>query len=134
MLRPYSNISKEDIDTWKEKRTSRGAQITEIIRRVYKLNNEALNQFKKGITEIIKYRDMAVHPSGELKNACPRPDIPVGVDWKFSAYRFTNAATCFQSTMKMFIYLYETKCKEDSINKDMENIFLSLQELGVVSK
>ncbi len=134
MLRPYANISKKDIDKWKEKRTSRGVQITEIIRRVYKLKNETLNQFKKVITEIIKYRDIAVHPSGELKNACPRPDIPVGVDWKFSAYRFTNAATCFQSTMKMFIYLHETKCKEDSINKDMENIFLSLQELGVVSK
>jgi len=76
---------------------------------------------------------MAVHPAGELKNACTRPDIPVAVDWKFSEYKFTNASNCFESTMKMFIYWYENKCKEESINISIVNIFMSLQELGMVT-
>jgi hypothetical protein len=75
---------------------------------------------------------MAVHPASELKNAITRSDIAVGVDWKFSAYRFQNASTCFDSTMKMFGYLYENKCKEESVNVSITNIFLALQELGVV--
>lgn len=133
MLRPHAKISQKDIDSWKNNGTSRGAQITEVIRRVYKIKGETLKEFKRGITQIIKFRDMAVHPASELKNACTRPDIPVGVDWKFSAYKFTNASNCYESTMKMFIYLYEKKCKEESINIGIVNIFMSLQELGVVT-
>jgi hypothetical protein len=98
------------------------------------LKGETLNKFKSGITEIIKFREMAVHPAGELKNACTRPDIPVAVYWKFAAYKFTNAEICFESTMNMFIYLYENKCKEESINISIVNIFESLQELGVVTR
>lgn len=75
---------------------------------------------------------MAVHPANELKNAMTRPDISVGVDWKFSAYKFQNASNCFESTIKMLVYLYENKCKEESVNVSIENIFLALQELGVV--
>lgn len=132
MLRPHAKISQEDIDKWKNNGTSRGAQISEVIKRVYKIRGETFKEFKRGITEIIKFRDMAVHPTSELKNACTRPDISVGVDWKFSAYKFTNASNCFESTMKMFIYLHENKCKEESVNVGIANIFLALQELGVV--
>jgi hypothetical protein len=133
MLRPYAKVSQEDIDTWKSKGTSRGAQISEILRRVYKIKGETFKAFKKNITEIIKFRDMAVHPASELKNAITRPDIAAAVDWKFVAYRFQNASTCFDSTMKMFCYLYENKCIEDSVNLSITNIFLALQELGVVA-
>ncbi len=132
ILRPYAKLSQKDMDAWKSKGTSRGAQISEIIRRVYKIKGETFKAFKKNITEIIKFRDMAVHPASELKNAITRPDISVGVDWKFSAYKYTNASNCFESTMKMFIYLYENKSKQESVNINIENIFLALQELGVV--
>ncbi len=132
MLRPHAKISQQDILRWKNNGTSRGAQITEVIRRVYKIKGETLKEFKKGITQIIKFRDMAVHPTSELKNACIRPDIPVGVDWKFSAYKYTNASNSFESTMKMFIYLYDNKCSEEHVNLSISNIFLALQELDVV--
>ena len=132
MLRPHAKISQNDIHKWKNNGTNRGAQISEVIRCVYKIKGETFKEFKRCITEIIKFRDMAVHPASELKNACTRPDISVGVDWKFSAYKFTNASNCFESTMKLFIYLFENKCKEDSVNTSIANIFMSLQELGVV--
>ena len=133
LLRPHAKISQADIDKWKEKRTSRGDQIAEIIRRVFKIKSETLKEFKKGIKNIIKFRDMAVHPTNEIRRSCVRPDVPVGVDWLFSAYKFANASNCFTSTMQMFVYLYEQKCKVQKVDNAIENIFLALQELGVVT-
>lgn len=132
MLRPNASISEQDIQNWKRKRTNRGAQIFEVIRRSYRLSNDISKQFKSAITQIIKFRDMAVHPSLELKNAVLRPEISVGVDWRFSAFRFENAKNCLESTLNIFIYLYEHPRLIKANNEAMQNIFLALQELGVV--
>jgi len=131
-LRPYAKLSESDIEHWKEKKTSRAKQIAEVIRRVYALDKSVFEQFRQAIIDIIKYRDLAVHPSLELKNACSRPDIPVGVDWKFAAYRYQNSEACFNSTVQMLGYLYEKKCSEQAVVDQMENVFSALQELKVV--
>jgi hypothetical protein len=133
-LRPFANVRRADIDAWKTNKTARERQILEVIRRVYKLGSDATAQFGQNIAEILKYRDMAVHPSLELKRTCDRPDIPVGVDWKFAAYRYPNAATCFDVTMKMVLYLYERKTENDACNQQMENIVKALEQLGVVRR
>ena len=79
-LRPFSKISEEDIKVWRENKTSRTAQIAEVIRRVYKLEKDVFKAFKTNIKSIIEYRDQAVHPTHEIKRTCTRPDVPVGVD------------------------------------------------------
>ena len=95
-------------------------------------SNDVSKEMKSSITQIIKFRDMAVHPSLELKNAVLRPDISVGVDWRFSAFRFENARNCLDSTLKIFIFLYEYPRSIKANDGAMKNIFLALQELGVV--
>lgn len=77
---------------------------------------------------------MAVHPSLELKNACSRPDISVGVDWKFSAYRYSNAVWCLTSTINMIVYLYEHRSGREEADKSISNIIEALEELNVVHK
>lgn len=132
MLRPYAKLSESDISSWKSNKTGRAKQITEVIRRVYRLDRENFDEFKRSISQIIKFRDLGVHPSLELKNSCTRPDLSLDVDWKFSAYRFSNANNCFESTMKMMIHLLGRTCSEEKVDAAMKNIFLALQELGVV--
>ena len=77
---------------------------------------------------------MAVHPSLELKNACARPDIQVGVDWKFSAYRFSTAEVCLTNTINMIVYLYEHKSGIDDVDQSFSNIIEALEELKVVHR
>lgn len=132
MLRPNTRISEQDIKAWKHKRTSRGAQIFEIIRRSYRLSNETSKQIKALISQIIKMRDMAVHPSLELKNVAFRPEISVGVDWRFSLFRFENAKACLESTLDIFIHLHEHPRQIKANSVTMENIFRALYELDVV--
>jgi hypothetical protein len=131
-LRPYSKLSESDIAKWKDNKTARAKQIAEVIRRVYNIEKDIFSQIKKSIKEIIKYRDLAVHPSLDLQNALPRPDLPVGVDWKFCFYRFQNSEACFNSTMQILMYLYQNECSETVVTDQIKNIFDALLELKVV--
>lgn len=133
-LKPFAHIIQSDIEAWKIKRTSRSAQIAEVIRRVYKLDNTTFKAFKQNIKSFMDLRDQAVHPSHEIKRTCTRPDIPVGVDWRFSAYRYSNALICYRTTMNMFVHLYEKGSKEKEVNENMENIFEALKELKLVNE
>jgi len=45
-LRPFAKIGKADIEVWRDNKTSRAAQIAEIIRRVYKLEKDVFAAFK----------------------------------------------------------------------------------------
>ncbi len=132
-LREFAKLTQADIQSWKDNGTARDRQIAEVIRRVYKLDAHATGQFKQNISEILKYRDMAVHPSLELKQACSRPDIPVGVDWKFSAYKYSNAARCFKSTMEMLLHLHERKSGISDVDQQMANVVKALVQLKVVT-
>lgn len=133
-LRPFAKISQPDINAWRDTKTSRAAQIAEIIRRAYKQEKSAFNAFKLNIKSIVQFRDQAVHPTHEIRRTCTRPDISVGVDWRFSAYRYDNAAIAYRRTMEMFIHLHENPAAEKKVTENMENIFKALRELGLVSE
>jgi hypothetical protein len=132
MLRPYAKISEEEIDRWREKRTGRGVQISAVVGRVLKPGNKQAKEISESITEIVKLRDMAVHPTLHLKSAQPRSDLGVAVDWKFAVYRFTSAQMCFDATMRILLFARQQKNLDQRLSLDFNNIFEALEELGVV--
>lgn len=134
MLKPFAKLSEEDIKRWKEKKTGRSKQIAEVIRRSLKLKKQNTKEVKKAVNQIIKFRDVAVHPTLELKNAVAHPEIGVGVDWKFVAYRYSNASRCFETTMQILVLANSTEALDEELKAAFTNIFEALQELGVVRK
>jgi hypothetical protein len=58
----------------------------------------------------------------------------VAVDWKFSAYRFTNAEVCFNNTVKLVAYLYENGSISTKVDESLSNIIEALEELKVVQR
>ncbi len=133
-LRPFAKISDEDIKAWKKNKTPRSAQIIEITRRVYKIQGVHLKEIKKVVKETTALRDNAVHPNHALKRTMERPDIPVGVDWRFCAYRYENASTCYSNAIDILLYLYEKGSPDELVNENMENIFRSLREMGLADQ
>jgi hypothetical protein len=133
-LRPHANISAQEISAWRDNKTARYKQVIEVIRRIYKVKSDTLNDFRECIKQIFKFRDKAVHPSLELQQACTRPDIAVGVDWKFSAYRYSNSKWCLTNTIIMIVYLYEHKSGLEEVDNSVSNIIDALEELQVVSR
>lgn len=133
-LRPHAKITDADIQKWKDKKTKRATQITEIIRRVYKVDNAKLPDLTQKIESVISYRDKAVHPSFRLERTCIRPDIPVGVDWKFSLYRYSNAKQCLVTTMTILLYLYEKNSGTREVDDEMERIVAALEQLNLIQR
>lgn len=133
-LKPFAKLSQQEMESWRKNKTSRAAQIAEVIRRVYNLSKSDFTAFKKNIKSILEYRDKAVHPTHSMKQTCTRPDIPVGIDWRFSAYRYDNAAICYNRTLEMLVHLYGINAEKDQVNDNMENIFKALKEFGLVAE
>jgi hypothetical protein len=133
-LKEHTNITREEIDNWKEKRTARHSQIVEVIRRSYKLDKHLVKAAKLNIKSIMDYRDKVVHSSHEIKHTCTRPDIPVSVDWRFSAYKYTNALIAWKCTVELFTLLYDKKSQNEKVNENMESIIEALIEFKLVTK
>jgi hypothetical protein len=133
-LKEHTNITREEIDKWKNNGTARHSQIVEVIRRSYKLDNHFVKAAKLNIKSIMDYRDKVVHSSHEIKYTCTRPDIPVSVDWRFSAYKYTNALIAWKRTMELFTLLYDKKSQNEKVNENMESIIEALIEFKLVTK
>lgn len=132
-FRPYAKLEPTLVQKWRSNKTSRATQIAEVLRRVFKYKKDLHAQIKKNIAAIIQARDQAVHPSLELKNTCNRPDIPVGVDWKFAMYRYPNSEKCFKSMIELLSFLHGKGSANPEVKIQLDNVFEALQELGVVS-
>jgi len=133
-LRPYAKLTNSEIQKMRDNKTKRAAHITEIIRRVYKIDRKKLPDLTQKVESVISYRDRAVHPSFKLERTCTRPDIPVGVDWKFSLYRYSNAKQCLVTTMTVFLHLYEKKSGTREVDEEMERIVAALEQLNLIQR
>lgn len=133
-LKPFAKLEASQLEAWKTNRTKRSAQIAEVARRVFRLDNSIGKAFRENIGMIIDARDQAVHPTFQLKEACSRPDLDVAVDWKFATYRYENALVCYKSCAEMIVHLIEKKSGVPEVDSEMERISEALQELGVVKR
>lgn len=90
-LRDKTNIDKETIEVWRAKRTARHRQIAEVLRRAFSLKPKPSVVLRNNLQQIFKFRDLAVHPSGNATAPVLHPELGTGVEWRFGAFRADNA-------------------------------------------
>jgi hypothetical protein len=78
-------------DAWRKNRTARHAQISEVLRLAFDIGPESFDQLRTGIKEIIRFRDLAVHPSSKPKTPILHPALNAHVEWRFVAFSSDNA-------------------------------------------
>jgi hypothetical protein len=91
MIQPHVKLPTGTAERWRTKRTARYVQVTEVIRRGFKIRQAAIVELRKSLKEIYRVRDMAVHPSGRIEMAVVHPELDVGVEWRFALFRSQNA-------------------------------------------
>lgn len=79
----------------------RYARITDTLRRGCKLRNEQVGQIRTCLKELFKYRDWAVHPPADFRQAYLHEDLALGVEWRFIAYSARNARLLFDMVVKL---------------------------------
>jgi hypothetical protein len=90
-LRDKTNISSETVQVWRQKRTARYKQIAEVLHRAFAIIPRDCVKLRQTLREILKVRDMAVHPLGNVAAPVLHPELQVGVEWRFALFRADNA-------------------------------------------
>lgn len=132
MLKPFAKISDQTLASWKTNKTSRAAQIAEVIRQTHRLKPARSNEFRQAIKAIFKTRDEAVHPSNKLRRTALRPELGVGVDWNFATYRYENAKLSFENTIKIVVFLHENPAGNKDANSVLKSIVDDMLALQIV--
>jgi hypothetical protein len=90
-IRPHITIPKSTLDAWRKKRTARPAQVYEVLRRGFRFGPQTGKLIKRGLKEVFEWRDRSVHPSAEAARPIAYPELGVGTESRFVAYRHYNA-------------------------------------------
>lgn len=77
---------------WDAARTARHKRVSESMRRTFKVTNEGGKYLQTKMQEVFKFRDWAVHPPSDFREAHYNDLIDAGTDWRFVAFRAENAS------------------------------------------
>lgn len=91
VVQTHVQVPPSLVKQWRTRRTARYSQVTEILRRGFRLKPEGTTILRQHLKKIYHFRDLAVHPSGKIEAPVVHPELDVGVEWRFAYFRAANA-------------------------------------------
>jgi hypothetical protein len=89
-------------DMWHEKGTARHKQVADTFRVHLRINKPAtVKEIKHRVSQVFRFRDLAVHPGSKFREPIYRPDFNVALDWHFTVFRRENAINATALTIAM---------------------------------
>lgn len=80
---------------------ARFAQVSETVRQAFQLKPKGFATLRGAVEEIFKFRDQAVHPTGDFSDAVQHPELQVGVERRLVVFRYDNALKIVQTTVSI---------------------------------
>jgi hypothetical protein len=114
-IKPYSRISDDMVQIWRENKTARYKQIAETIRNVFKLPQGTFLEIRDSIKQGFELRDKAVHPKSGTDLPLRHPEAKVLSDWRFSTFRFVNAKAIVGNMLSIIYQTSTSKIDEHDI-------------------
>jgi hypothetical protein len=112
-LRDKTTIPKETMQIWRKKRTARYRQVAEVLRCAFSLSPKGIEVLRNSLKQVFRFRDLAVHPSGDTAAPVLHHELQVGVEWRFDVFRADNARPLVQA-VRNIIHELVTKGKPSS--------------------
>lgn len=130
VVQPYVQLPPALVTQWRTKRTARYSQVTEVLRRSFHLKPKGTKILRENLKEIYRFRDLAVHPSGEIQAPLLHPELNVGVEWRFAYFRAANAEGLVNAATAIIWDLANNgKPTEQQIIKHMKGLRERMTEL-----
>jgi hypothetical protein len=118
------------IDEWRDKRTPRYLQISEVLRRGFSLEPKSVSSLRQTLAEIFRFRDLAIDPSGKMDVQILHPELGVGVEWRFAYFRYKNALLIVRATLRLIAELVASgKTKDADLQKYIDALRSSVEPL-----
>ena len=118
------------IDEWRDKRTPRYFEISEVLRRAFSLEPKSVDYLRQTLAEILRFRDLAVDPSAKTDAQILHPELGVGVEWRFAYFRCENALLIVKATLRLIAELaIAGKPKDADLQKYIDALRSSVEPL-----
>ncbi|HXX85735.1 MAG TPA: hypothetical protein VEN29_17385 [Casimicrobiaceae bacterium] len=101
MLRTQLELPRWLIDKWRENRAPHHTRITEILSRALCLNPNATKALQQHLSEILRFRDLAVGATTKADALILHPELRTGVEWRFVYFRCENALMIVRATSRL---------------------------------
>lgn len=105
---------------WNRNRTARYARIGEMLRHAFVLNNRDMKNLRQALKEIFRFRDMIVHPDGQIQPSIQHPELGVGTEWRFIYFRTTNAEAAVKVVNDMiWEFAFRARCRNPNVETEI---------------
>lgn len=104
------------IETWRDKRTARHKQISEVLRLAFPMSNSTFKEVRQILKQNITWRDKAVHPISGTTSPTVHVELNKATDWRYATFRFYNAKTIYELTLSL-VYKTATNPPKDKHKK-----------------
>lgn len=91
VIRSKTSIPAVMAEGWRNNRTARYKQMTQIIQRAFRISPQGMKTLHVHLKRVYLFRNLAVHPQGNLEEPLLHPELNVGVEWRFAYFRAVNA-------------------------------------------
>jgi hypothetical protein len=117
-------------DEWRDKRTPRHIQISEVLGRAFSLEPKNVSSVGQALAEIFRFRDLAVDPSAKTDAQILHPELGVGVEWRFAYFRCENALLIVKATLRLIAELATAGKPQDAdLQKYLDALRSSVEPL-----
>ncbi len=117
-LKPHAGLDQATLDAWRDNGTSRYKQIGEVFRRCFSLNPPLSTGLIKYLGELYGLRDQVVHPPAKAQATLFRPDLNVGVEWRFAQY---SADPIERNVVSATGIIYDFAHRSGAINQKLQD-------------
>jgi hypothetical protein len=130
LIQTHVDLPPSLTEQWRTKRTPRYSQVTEVLRRAFRLKPKGVAVLRGNLKEIYRLRDLAVHPSGKIAAPTLHSELGVGVEWRFAYFRAHNAELAVNvATWILWELAHGGKPKEPKIVEYMNGLRQRLVQL-----
>jgi hypothetical protein len=124
------NLPPSLIDEWRDKRTPRYIQMAEVLRRAFSLEPKHVSSLRQNLSEIFRFRDLAIDPSGRMDAQILHPELGIGVEWRFAYFRYQNALLIVKATVRLIVELVASgRPKDADLQKYIDALRSSVEPL-----
>jgi hypothetical protein len=120
-VKEVAPVPEATLKAWNKNRTRRSRRVFETIRRNFPMTVQSQASLKQFLDQLFSFRDQAVHPTPQTKEAKKHPRLPVSLDEMFCKFRARNAWVSVGVTIEMIESLVNSpKIRSSALQERLE--------------
>ena len=93
------------VATWRAKKTARPRQVSEVLRRAFRVRGKGFENLSSIVAQLYRFRDLAVHPAAKFTHPVPHPILGSATEWRFVSFGYDSAHAAVRGALALVVQL-----------------------------